>query len=127
MVVAPERGTPVFARKPQVPHEAASTMKAAVLAALYRSAVDWDARVPVANRFRSATGGVYGNSRAWDSDPEGLEKPSLQVGYLRVDDLERCGDDRVAGVPHCSRTPVAAGAAAPTGGVGRGGSTGPAA
>lgn len=59
----------MFARNERVPHYAASTMKAAVLAALYRSAEDWDALVPVENRFRSRTGGVYANSRAEDSDP----------------------------------------------------------
>ncbi|MFF0292774.1 serine hydrolase [Kitasatospora sp. NPDC004614] len=69
VVVAPGQGAPVFARGAQVPHDAASTMKVAVLAALYRSGVDWDARVPVVNRFRSLTGAVYGNSRSWDSDP----------------------------------------------------------
>ncbi|MBC3840770.1 serine hydrolase [Streptacidiphilus sp. 4-A2] len=79
MVVAPERGAPVFARNAQVLHEAASTMKAAVLAALYRSSVDWDTRVPVVNRFRSVTGSVYGNSRAWDSDPLPWEQLGRRV------------------------------------------------
>ncbi|WP_267881432.1 serine hydrolase [Streptomyces sp. MspMP-M5] len=56
-------------RNAEVPHDAASTMKVAVLAALYRSGVDLEMAVPVVNRFRSVTGGVYGNSREADSDP----------------------------------------------------------
>ncbi|MFE0460282.1 serine hydrolase [Kitasatospora sp. NPDC058965] len=57
-------------RNADVPHEAASTMKVAVLAALYRSGVDLDAVRPVVNRFASAAGGSFANTREWDSDPE---------------------------------------------------------
>ncbi|MGF1427026.1 serine hydrolase [Kitasatospora sp. LaBMicrA B282] len=79
VVIAPGQGAPVFTRNAQVPHYAASTMKAAVLAALYRSDLDWDARVPVVNRFRSRTGSVYGNDRAEDSDPLPWERLGEQV------------------------------------------------
>jgi len=51
-------GPPAYARNPDATHYAASTMKVAVLAALYRAAeagaLDLDAEVPVRNRFRSA-------------------------------------------------------------------------
>ncbi|MFF2042526.1 serine hydrolase [Kitasatospora sp. NPDC058170] len=70
VVVAPWGGEPVFVRAPDALHDAASTMKVAVLAALYRSGADLDAEVPVVNRFVSAVGGEYGNDRAWDSDPQ---------------------------------------------------------
>ncbi|MFJ5921069.1 serine hydrolase [Kitasatospora sp. NPDC092948] len=79
VVVAPGQGAPVFSRNALVPHDAASTMKAAVLAALHRSAVDWDVRVRVVNRFRSVTGAVYGNSRSWDSDPLPWERLGERV------------------------------------------------
>lgn len=66
---------PAYARLPQVPHYAASTMKAAVLAALYRTAeagsVDLDAPVPVHNTFASALPGAacFGCSPEYDNDP----------------------------------------------------------
>ncbi|MEE1822739.1 class A beta-lactamase-related serine hydrolase [Streptomyces sp. BE20] len=69
VVVAPWGGDPVFARAGDEPHDAASTMKVAVLAALHRSGVDLDARVPVVNAFASAAGGEFGNDPDWDSDP----------------------------------------------------------
>ncbi|MEC4016338.1 serine hydrolase [Streptomyces sp. H27-D2] len=56
-------------RNADVAHDAASTMKVAVLAALYRSRLSLETVVPVVNRFESVTGGVYANSRAADSDP----------------------------------------------------------
>jgi beta-lactamase class A len=68
VVVAPWRREPVLLRNARVPHEAASTMKMAVLAALYRSGLDWELPVLVENRFRSATGTVFTMSRDWDSD-----------------------------------------------------------
>ncbi|WP_406206153.1 class A beta-lactamase-related serine hydrolase [Kitasatospora sp. NBC_01560] len=70
VVVAPRQGPPVFVRAGDELHEAASTMKVAVLAALHRSGADLDARVPVVNRFASVAGGEYGNDPAWDSDPQ---------------------------------------------------------
>ncbi|MFQ6198571.1 serine hydrolase [Streptomyces sp. NPDC000405] len=69
MVVAPWGSGPVVSRNADVPHDAASTMKVAVLAALHRSGLDLDTRIPVVNEFRSvAGGGNYGNDPAWDSD-----------------------------------------------------------
>lgn len=53
---------PAYARLPDTPHYAASTMKVAVLAALYRAAeageVDLEAGVPVINDFESALPGA---------------------------------------------------------------------
>ncbi|MDH6143385.1 beta-lactamase class A [Kitasatospora sp. GP30] len=69
VVVAPWRRDPLVLRNARVPHEAASTMKMAVLAALYRSGLDWELPVPVVNRHRSVTGGEYANTRDWDGDP----------------------------------------------------------
>ncbi|MBO1414864.1 serine hydrolase [Streptomyces sp. FH025] len=71
VVVAPWAGEaePVFVRAPDVLHDAASTMKVAVLAALVRSGVNLDAEVPVVNRFESVVGGEFGNDPDWDSDP----------------------------------------------------------
>ncbi|MGD3106808.1 serine hydrolase [Streptomyces sp. YGL11-2] len=73
LVVAPWRRPPVVLRNADVPHEAASTMKVAVLAALYRGGLDLDRQIPVVNRFTSAAGGTFANSRAGDSDPEPWE------------------------------------------------------
>jgi beta-lactamase class A len=64
--------TPAFARQPDAPHYAASTMKVAVLAALYRSrALDDD--VVVVNDFASAAAGAPrfrigrdGDGEVWD-------------------------------------------------------------
>ncbi|GAB2688070.1 serine hydrolase [Kitasatospora kifunensis] len=70
VAAGPLRGAPVVLRNAQVPHDAASTMKVAVLAALYRSGLDLDAEVPVVNRFVSAAGGSFANDPDYDSDPE---------------------------------------------------------
>ncbi|MFI2606576.1 serine hydrolase [Kitasatospora sp. NPDC018619] len=71
VVVAPWAGNaePVFVHNPDELHDAASTMKVAVLAALCRSGVDLDAEVPVVNRFESVVGGEFGNDPDGDSDP----------------------------------------------------------
>ncbi|MEV7934854.1 serine hydrolase [Kitasatospora sp. NPDC088264] len=71
VVVAPWAGEaePVFVRAPDELHDAASTMKVAVLAALARGGADLDAEVPVVNRFESVVGGEFGNDPDWDSDP----------------------------------------------------------
>ncbi|MER7754517.1 serine hydrolase [Kitasatospora sp. NPDC097643] len=71
VVVAPWAGEaePVFVRAPDELHDAASTMKVAVLAALHRSGVPLDVDVPVVNRFTSVVGGEFGNDPDWDSDP----------------------------------------------------------
>lgn len=69
VAAGPLGGAPVVLRHADVPHEAASTMKMAVLAALHRSGLDLDAEVPVVNRFVSVAGGTFGNDRDWDSDP----------------------------------------------------------
>ncbi|GAA2378999.1 serine hydrolase [Dactylosporangium salmoneum] len=68
---------PWYARLPDAPHYAASTMKVAVLAALYRAAeaaaVDLDAKVPVVNDFVSAAGDGelrYANDREYDDEHE---------------------------------------------------------
>lgn len=66
---------PAYARLPHAPHYAASTMKVAVLAALYRAAeagaIDLDAPVPVHNRFASALPGAadFTCARDYDNDP----------------------------------------------------------
>ncbi|WP_280465747.1 class A beta-lactamase-related serine hydrolase [Nocardia brasiliensis] len=61
---------PIYATRPDVPHDAASTVKAAVLAALYRSGSDLNTTVLVHDRFLSrANGQSFANSLAWDSDP----------------------------------------------------------
>ncbi|WP_018349846.1 serine hydrolase [Longispora albida] len=62
---------PFLASNEHVTHNAASTMKAAVLAALYRSGTDLDAEVPVSNGFRSALDGeIFDSTPGYDSDPE---------------------------------------------------------
>ncbi|KIZ16447.1 serine hydrolase [Streptomyces natalensis] len=73
LVVAPWQCAPVITRNADVPHDAASTMKVAVLAALYRYGADLDRRVPVINRFASVAGGSYGNTPQADSDPRPWE------------------------------------------------------
>lgn len=70
LVVAPRQRPPVLLRNADVPHDAASTMKVAVLAALHRSGADLDRQVPVRNAFTSVVGGTYAIDRASDSDPE---------------------------------------------------------
>jgi beta-lactamase class A len=70
----PLAGSLTYTRLPDATHYAASTMKAAVLAALYRSDVDLDADVPVHNVFPSAASGSYGCTREYDSDAEVWER-----------------------------------------------------
>ncbi|MEH1128722.1 serine hydrolase [Micromonospora sp. CPCC 206061] len=70
----PLAGPPTYTRLPDATHYAASTMKAAVLAALYRSDVNLDADVPVHNVFPSALSGSYGCTREYDSDPAVWER-----------------------------------------------------
>jgi beta-lactamase class A len=78
----PLGGPPAFARLADEPHYAASTMKVAVLAALYRRAeageLDLDAPVPVRNRFTSAAAGAppFGCAADYDNDPE----PAARLG-----------------------------------------------
>ncbi|HET6212057.1 MAG TPA: serine hydrolase [Micromonosporaceae bacterium] len=68
----PLDGPPAYAREWQATHYAASTMKVAVLAALYRSGVDLDAPVPVHNEFRSAAPGApaFHCTPEYDSETE---------------------------------------------------------
>ncbi|WP_329561531.1 serine hydrolase [Kitasatospora sp. NBC_01266] len=73
IALAPWRGSPVLLRNADAVHESASTMKVAVLAAVYRSGIDLDLPVPVRNGFRSAVGGEYANSRGYDGDPRPWE------------------------------------------------------
>ena len=67
-------GRTAYVRLPDTPHYAASTMKVAVLAALYRAAeagrVDLDAPVPVRNEFDSALPGAarFSCARHYDND-----------------------------------------------------------
>jgi beta-lactamase class A len=67
-------GLTAYARAADVTHYAASTMKVAVLAALYRSAeaggVDLDRPVPVRNEFASAAQGAgsYSCQQSYDND-----------------------------------------------------------
>jgi beta-lactamase class A len=66
----PLGGPPTYARLPDEPHYAASTMKVAVLAAVYREVSDVDILVEVRNEFRSALAGApaFGNRRNYDGD-----------------------------------------------------------
>ncbi|MFC0528392.1 serine hydrolase [Phytohabitans kaempferiae] len=68
--IGPLDGPARYARLPDATHYAASTMKAAVLAALHRSGADLDAEVPVHNVFASAAGGLFGCDPSYDSDKE---------------------------------------------------------
>jgi beta-lactamase class A len=73
------RTVPAYDRNPEVTHYAASTMKTAVMAAVYRLAeagsLDLDAEVPVHDDFASATGtGRYHSSAGYDNDPEPWER-----------------------------------------------------
>jgi beta-lactamase class A len=63
-------GVPRYQRLPDARHYAASTMKLAVLAALYRSPLDLDTEVPVRNRFASALSGApeYTLASGYDND-----------------------------------------------------------
>ncbi|MFE6865052.1 serine hydrolase [Kitasatospora sp. NPDC057692] len=69
VVVAPWGAEPVFERNGDEPHDAASTMKVAVLAALHRVGADPRAPVPVVNAFVSRAGGEFANDPDRDSDP----------------------------------------------------------
>ncbi|MFE3456540.1 serine hydrolase [Nocardiopsis aegyptia] len=84
VVVAPWRRPPVLLRNADVAHDAASTMKVAVLAALHRSGADPTTPVPVVNRFTSVTGGEYANSAEADSDPEPWRRlgTTASLGWL---------------------------------------------
>jgi beta-lactamase class A len=68
----PLSGPPVYIRKPDATHYAASTMKVAVLAAMHRAAeagrLDLDAPVPVRNDFASALPGAPRFACAHDYD-----------------------------------------------------------
>jgi beta-lactamase class A len=72
---APLGGPVAYARHADAPHYAASTMKVAVLAALYRAVeagrLDLDADVPVTNSFASAApdAPAYGCTERYDNDP----------------------------------------------------------
>ncbi|MER7703695.1 serine hydrolase [Kitasatospora sp. NPDC097605] len=69
VVVAPWGDEPVFERNGDEPHDAASTMKVAVLAALRRAGADPREPVSVVNTFLSRAGGEFANDPDWDSDP----------------------------------------------------------
>lgn len=69
--VAPLGAGPCFHREPDRTYYAASTMKVAVLAALYRSGLDLDTPVPITNSFRSAVPAPsYGIPPDWETDAE---------------------------------------------------------
>lgn len=69
--VARPGGAPCLTRHPHHPYYAASTMKAAVLAALYRSGLDLDMQVPLHNSFASAVPGPrFGIEPDWEVDAE---------------------------------------------------------
>lgn len=75
--VARSGWAPFYAVNPDVAHDAASTVKVAVLAALYRSELHLDTPVPVLDSFASAVPGtMFRNSVEMDSDPQ----PWRQVG-----------------------------------------------
>ncbi|MGW5361532.1 serine hydrolase [Actinopolymorpha pittospori] len=71
----PPGGPPAYVREPDATHDAASTMKLAVMAAAYRlaeeGALDLDEEVRVHNDFGSAVGdgAVYHATADYDSDP----------------------------------------------------------
>jgi beta-lactamase class A len=114
----PLGGPAVLARAADQPHYAASTMKVAVLAALYRAAaareLDLDSQVTVHNDFDSALpgGGRFGLSQSYDQDDEvwkQLGRPVplrwlarhmiVKSGNLATNlILERVGQHRVAQV-----------------------------
>lgn len=75
--VARSGSAPFCAVNPDVAHDAASTIKVAVLAALYRSELHLDTPVPVLDSFASAVPGtMFRNSVEMDSDPQ----PWRQMG-----------------------------------------------
>ncbi len=84
VVVAPFRKGPVYARHADAVHDAASTMKIGVLAALHRSGIDMDQPVPVVNRFTSAAGGEFGCDPEQDSDREPWQKIGTSVPLRRL-------------------------------------------
>jgi beta-lactamase class A len=79
VVIAPFRRGPVYARHADAVHDAASTMKIGVLAALHRSGIDLDESVPVVNRFASVAGGEFGCDPEEDSDPEPWQRLGTSV------------------------------------------------
>jgi beta-lactamase class A len=70
--IGPPAGPARSARDADVPYYAASTMKVAVLAALYRSGLDLDAPVEVVDEHDSAVGGGarYRNDRGYDDEDQ---------------------------------------------------------
>jgi beta-lactamase class A len=62
--------TAAYTRAVRTRHYAASTMKVAVLAAMYRAGLDLDVEVPVHNEFQSAAPGApaYACHRRYDND-----------------------------------------------------------
>jgi beta-lactamase class A len=76
---APGR-SPAYARLPDAPHYAASTMKVAVMVAAYRLAesgrLDLDADIPVHDEFPSALGDgtTYRSTADYDNDPQPWER-----------------------------------------------------
>jgi beta-lactamase class A len=67
-------GPPAYHRHADATHYAASTMKAAVLGALYCGGLDLDAEVPVDNAFDSAVGGRFGCDPHEDGDRQTWER-----------------------------------------------------
>ncbi|WP_238007047.1 serine hydrolase [Dactylosporangium sp. AC04546] len=70
--IGPPGGSAGSARHPDAAYSAASTMKVAVLAALYRADVDLDAPLPVVNDFPSALddGSRYANDPGYDDEDQ---------------------------------------------------------
>ena len=66
----PIAGPPAYERNADDTHYAASTMKVAVLAALYTGGHDLDHELAVHNEFRGVTGDTYGLQRRHDQDDE---------------------------------------------------------
>ncbi|GAA4147805.1 hypothetical protein GCM10022251_10770 [Phytohabitans flavus] len=82
--IGPLAGPARYTHLPDTTHYAASTMKVAVLAALHRSGVDLHAEVPVHNVFRSASSGMFGCTREYDSDMRVWERlgHTAPLGWL---------------------------------------------
>nr|WP_249714836.1 serine hydrolase [Micromonospora sp. NBRC 107566] len=74
--MAPLGGAPILAHNEHRVFYAASTMKVAVLAALYRSGIDLDAPVPVRNDHACAVPGAarFSNARDEDQDDDVWER-----------------------------------------------------
>jgi len=66
----PIAGPPAYQRNAEATHYAASTMKVAVLAALYAGGHDLDQEVAVHNEFTGVTGATFGLKRRHDQDDE---------------------------------------------------------